>query len=177
MGGWMHRPKVGPLQGPMNPTLSGMNLPVGATGTWGGVIVKNRSEHDLTLQSLRLEGGIDSSDEAVRITKVEVVDTGRLATDGIGVAAGAGHEVIPRHVRKPLQGYRLKSGTTAALLVRYTVEKPGRWRLDRTLVRYEQAGRSSELEMPQALGVCAPVKEVCDVGQPPRLAEIGTEGS
>jgi hypothetical protein len=158
----------GPIRPADNITLSGMNLPVGGTATWGSVMLTNSTGKPVTLRSVQLGGGIRGTADAVRVDKVEVVDVTGGTLTGIGMVDGDGTSVIPNSLRSPVTGFVVAPGHEVSVLIRYTASRQGAWRYDYADVRYEVSGSQFTVRMPQSLGVCAG-EDSCDVGKPPGL--------
>lgn len=164
---WPARPwRDGPIEAAPTGTMSGLRMSVGEQATWGGVYIHNTATQPVTLRAVQLGGGIDGTHDAVSIEKVEVIDPSAVA-EHIGMAAGAGLDVVPQGHRHPIEGYRLAPGAYAELLVRYRAERQGTWRWDYADVEYSADGRRYTVRMPQALAVCADTGDTCNPGTPP----------
>ncbi len=160
------RSPEGPLQLTANATLNGVNLPVGGDATWGDLTIPNTTDRDIVLKQLALVEGRPGSTSGVDVEGVQAVDGADLSGPGIGMAQGTGDTVIAQDLRRPMAGYILRPGHTVILLVHFRVAHAGVWRFDFGEITYGANGSTYRLKLPQALGVCSPPRQDCQVGTP-----------
>lgn len=158
---------IGTGDGPLGPPPrygAGLSTDVGHEFTEGNTFLRNSGVLPVHIESIRAVP-IGDATSGAPVTAIEMVAP---SSPAIGVVDGAGHDTVPRQLRRDPAGYTIapqrgvgEQKGTAEVLVRVRVERAGSWSYRGYEVTYRSGFIRHHLVVDAHLQVCTPAGSDC----------------
>jgi hypothetical protein len=142
-------------------TITSLPVEVGQVFTFGGIVLKNYTDHQATLESIRFEPPLGSG-----MTLVDLKVAGDDRNVGlVGSSVEFPPELIPAKALRSFEGAVVPSRPDdpgkrgVELLMGLRVNKPGEFGFRHVVVEYRTSGKSHRVRLNDGFIACAPIQD------------------